>query len=138
MKKSHYNSVYNVKFHLVLVTKYRVDCLSPEILKALKDLIVDFCGKEDVKVLEFDSDSDHIHLLLDMHPNITPVKFVNSLKTVSSRIIRKDFGDYLATFHSEPTLWTRGYCLLSTGEHINSTIQNYIEQQKVAIIKSVR
>ena len=45
--------------------------------------------------IEFGGEEDHIHLLLDMHPNIMPSRFINSLKTVSSRLIRKEFSIYL-------------------------------------------
>ncbi|WP_421114457.1 transposase (plasmid) [Borreliella americana] len=39
---------------------------------------------------EFNHDKDHIHLLLEFIPNIQPAKFINNLKIVSSRFIRKN------------------------------------------------
>ncbi|MCK4265570.1 transposase [Candidatus Babeliales bacterium] len=44
-----------------------------------------------VDLLEFGGEEDHVHLLIEMYPNITPSKFINSLKTVTNRHIRKEF-----------------------------------------------
>ncbi|WP_084137619.1 IS200/IS605 family transposase [Moraxella caprae] len=97
-------------YHLVLVTKYR--------------------KKWGVELLEFNGEADHVHLLLDMHPNIMPSKFINNLKTVTSRLMRKEFAKHLAHFYWKPVLWTRAYCLLTTGGATIDTIRQYIEKQE--------
>lgn len=89
--RSHWHCVYNLKYHLVLVTKYRRKCFTKDILNRLQQIISGQCEKWDVRLLEFGGEADHIHLLLDMHANIMPSKFVNSIKTVSSRVIRKEY-----------------------------------------------
>ena len=71
-----------------------------------------------------------MHLLLDMHPNIMPSKFINNLKTVTSRLMRKEFAEHLAEFYWKPVLWTRAYCLLTTGCTTIATIRQYIEKQE--------
>lgn len=90
----------------------------------------ELCQKWDVQLLEFNGESDHVHLLLDMHPNIMPSKFIGNLKTVTSRLMRKEYGEHLAGFYSKPVLWTRAYCLLTTGGATIDTIRQYIEKQK--------
>jgi hypothetical protein len=49
--------------------------------------------------------------LLDINPKVAPSKLVNNLKTVSSRLIRKEFGDYLARFYRKPLFWSIGYAI---------------------------
>ena len=89
-----------------------------------------FVGFEHGLLLEFNGEADHVHLLLDMHPNIMPSKFINNLKTVTSRLMRKEFAKHLAEFYWKPVLWTRAYCLLTTGGATIDTIRQYIEKQE--------
>lgn len=126
---SHYHCVYNLKYHLVLVTKYRRPCLNQAILQDLEAICQSNCQQWEIELLEFGGEADHIHLLLAMHPNITPSKFINNLKTVSSRLIRKAFSEHLAQYYSKPGLWTRAYCLITAGGAPIETLKQYIQNQ---------
>lgn len=101
----------------MLVTKYRRICRQQ-------------CNKWDIQLLEFGGESDHVHLMLDMHPNSMPSKFINSLKTVTSRLLRKEFSGHLAKFYCKPVLWTRAYCLISAGGAPLSILKQYIQKQE--------
>ena len=128
--KSHYHCVYKLTYHLVLVTKYRKKCLSNEMLNRLEEIIKKNCTDWEIDLIEFNGEADHVHILLDMHPNIMPSKFINNLKTVSSRLIRKEFEEELKPYYWKPVLWTRAYCLLTTGEATIDVIREYIQKQK--------
>ena len=128
--KSHYHCVYKLTCHLVLVTKYRKKCLSNEMLNRLEEIIKKNCADWEIDLLEFNGEADHIHLLLEMHPNIMPSKFINNLKTVSSRLIRKEFEEELKPYYWKPVLWTRAYCLLTTGGATIDVIREYIKNQE--------
>jgi len=60
------------------------------------------------------------------YPNLDSSKFINNLKTVSSRMIRKNFPEYLKEFYHKLVLWTRAYCLQSTGGATIEIIEKYI------------
>jgi putative transposase len=128
--KSHYHCVYNLKYHLVLVTKYRRKCFTSEMLTRLEEICKDLCQKWEVGLNEFDGETDHVHLLLDMHPNIMPSKFINNLKTVTSRLMRKEFATHLGKLYSKPVLWTRAYCLISADGAPLSVLKDYIKKQE--------
>ena len=128
--KSHYHCVYKLTYHFVLVTKYRKKCLSNEMLNRLEEIIKKNCADWEIDLLEFNGEADHIHLLLEMHPNIMPSKFINNLKTVSSRLIRKEFEEELKPYYWKPVLWTRAYCLLTTGGATIDVIREYIKNQE--------
>lgn len=128
--KSHYHCIYKLNYHLVLVSKCRRKCFTGDMLDRLKVIIKELCQKWEVELLEFNGEADHVHLLLDLHPNIMPSKFINNLKTVTSRLMRKEFASHLAEFYSKPVLWTRAYCLLTTGGATIETIKQYIEKQE--------
>lgn len=99
-------------------------------LSRLEEICRELCNKWDIDLIEFGGENDHIHLLLDFHPSAQPSKFVNNLKTVSSRMIRKEFSDHLAKYYWKPVLWTRAYCLVSAGGAPLEVIKNYIENQQ--------
>ena len=128
--RAHHHCVYKITHHLVLVTKHRRKCFTNEILDRLHEVCKDICEKWDIGLIEFGGEQDHIHLLLDFHPSAQPSKFVNNLKTVSSRLIRRDFRDHLAKFYWKPVMWTRAYCLLSAGGAPIEVIKQYIENQE--------
>ncbi|AUC06475.1 MULTISPECIES: IS200/IS605 family transposase [Acinetobacter] len=128
--KSHYHCVYKLTYHLVLVTKYRRKCFTNEMLNRLEEIVRKNCQDWEIDLLEFNGEADHIHLLLEMHPNIMPSKFINNLKTVSSRLIRKEFDAELKQYYWKPVLWTRAYCLLTTGGATIDVIREYIKNQE--------
>lgn len=125
-----FHCVYKLNYHLVLVTKYRRKCINAEILKRLEEIVTDLCKKWDSKLIEFNGEPDHIHLLIELNPKIAPSVFVNNLKTVSSRLIRRDFLAYLKKYYwKEPVFWSRSYCILTCGGAPLSVIKQYIEQK---------
>ena len=127
--KKNRHSIYNLKFHLVVVTKYRHKCITPEILEDLKSISNDFLNKKGGSILEMNGEEDHIHILFEIPPQVELASMVCSLKTVTSRLIRKKYSDYLKKFYLEPVFWSRSYCILSTGGATIETIRKYIENQ---------
>jgi putative transposase len=118
MKRSHNSCVYNLNHHLVLVTKYRNTCLTNELLVWLESEFKRLLEANDCELLEFNGESDHVHLL------------INSLKTVTSRMSKKHFGDHLKKYYwGTNALWNRSYCLLSVGGAPLDVLKQYIENQ---------
>lgn len=68
-------------------------------LLRLEEICKSVCAMWAIELAEFGGEADHVDLLLSMHPNITPSKFVNNLKTVSSRYLRKEFKEHLKKFY---------------------------------------
>jgi putative transposase len=129
-KRGHYHAVYNIKYHLVLVTKYRRRCFTKAMLSRLETICREQSDNWGLTLVEFGGEADHVHLLLDAHPALDMSKYINSLKTVTSRMIRKEFAVHLQRFYWKPVLWTRAYCLISAGGAPLSVLKDYIENQK--------
>lgn len=130
MKRAHYHAVYKLQYHLVLVTKYRQKCLSPEILTYLEKVFTQLCIQWEIELKEFGGESDHVHLLLDCHPSLELGKLINNLKTVSSRYVRRDFATHLNRYLWEGGLWTRAYYVSSVGGAPLEVVKTYIENQR--------
>lgn len=127
--RSHWHCVFDLQYHLVLVTKYRRKALSKQILNDLKTICENVCQMWDIELKEFGGEADHVHLLLSAHPSLQMSKFVNNLKTVTSRLIRKNNPDHMKKYYWKPVLWTRAYCLLTTDGAPLEVIKKYIENQ---------
>ncbi|MCB5163135.1 IS200/IS605 family transposase [Marinomonas sp. E8] len=131
MKRSHNSCVYKLIYHLVLVTKYRNDCLTSEMLTWLESEFKRLLEASDCDLMEFNGESDHVHALISLHPSLAPANLINSLKTVTSRMSKKHFGDHLKKYYwGTNALWNRSYCLLSVGgASLEVIIKQYIENQ---------
>ena len=127
--KTLYHGVYNLQYHLVLVTKYRRKCITTAMLARLREILAATTAKWGGELIECNGEADHMHLLISLSPTIQLSTFVNNLKTVSSRLIRKEFGRELARWYRKPVFWSRSYCVISCGGAPLSVLRQYIEQQ---------
>ena len=109
--KSNRHSIYNLKYHLVVITKYRHKCINKEILNDVNEIFKNLIEGKNGTVIEFNGEPDHIHLLFEVPPQVELAKLVNTLKTVSSRLIRKKHGEYLKKYYWKPVFWSRSYCI---------------------------
>lgn len=125
-----YHSVFSLNYHLVVVTQYLRRCITAPMLEQLRTICTEMTEKWGCELLEFNGEADHIHLLLSLNPNVAPSVFANSLKTVSSRLVRRDFARELAeVYWAKPVFWSRSYCILTCGGAPLAEIRQYIEQQ---------
>ncbi len=123
-------AVSDMKAHLVLTTKYRKKAFTGEMLNRLHEVLWDLCEKWDCKLIEFNGESDHIHLLFQYYPQMEIPKFVNNLKSVSSRRIRSEFADHVNSIYWKDVLWNESYFIASCGGVTVSVLRQYTEQQK--------
>ncbi len=127
--KTLYHCVYNLHYHLVIVTKYRRKCLTPAMRDHVKGTSAALLEKWGGTLVECNGEADHVHLLLELPPTVQLSTCVNNLKTVTSRVLRKTYGAELARWYRQPVLWSRSYCVLSCGGAPLSVLRQYIEQQ---------
>ncbi|NCS86077.1 MAG: IS200/IS605 family transposase [Cyanobacteria bacterium] len=126
-----FRSVYKLTAHVVLVTKYRKKAISEKVLLRLKEIFTDTLIKWECNLVEFNGESDHVHLLIDYKPDISLSKLIANLKTVSSRLIRRDFPELASKyFYSKPYFWTGAYFVASCGGVTVSQLKKYVENQK--------
>ena len=125
-----YHCVYNLQYHLVMVTKCRRKCITASMLTRLREILTATTAKWSGELIECHGEADHVHLLLSLSPTVQLSTFVNNLKTVSSRLIRKEFGRELARWYRKPVFWSRSYCVISCGGAPLSVLRHYIEQQQ--------
>lgn len=122
-------SVSDLKAHLVLTTKYRRKVFNAAMLSRLHEIFLDLLVKWDCKLVEFNGEENHIHLLFQYHPDLQISTLVNNLKSVSSRRLRQEFSDWVDQFYRKDVLWNGSYFIASCGGVTVSTLRKYIENQ---------
>jgi putative transposase len=124
-----HHCIFSLQFHLVLVTKYRRKVITKEMLERLRVIFGETLGKWRCEMIEFNGEADHVQLLFQTNPTVQLSKLINNLKTVSSRLIRRDFKEQLNRIYRNPVFWHRSYCLISSGGATIETLRRYIEEQ---------
>ncbi|WP_040484588.1 IS200/IS605 family transposase, partial [Lyngbya aestuarii] len=119
----------DLKVHLVLTTKYRRKVFTLEMLNRLHSILEELLHKWDCKLIEFNGEDNHVHLLFQYHPDIALSNLVNNLKSVTSRKLRQEFSDHLNSFYWKDVLWNGSYFVASCGGVTISTLRQYIENQ---------
>lgn len=127
--KSKNHSKYNIKYHLIFVCKYRKKLLI-KYGEEIKQIMKDISYRYDFDILEIEVDKDHIHVMINSVPKLSPLMIVRVLKQQSTQII---YGRYHAElkkyFWKENTFWTDGYFCSSIGEVSSESLKKYIENQ---------
>lgn len=120
--------VFALHAHLVFVTKYRKRVFTSEALDILKEVMQKVCDDFGVELAAFEGEDNHVHLLVNYPPQIQLSKLVNSLKGVSSRMLRKQMPS-IANRYYKDVLWSPSYFAASCGGAPLSVIKQYVEQQ---------
>ncbi|KKD36395.1 MAG: IS200/IS605 family transposase [Limnoraphis robusta] len=122
-------SVSDLKVHLVLTAKYRRKVFTLEILNKLHFMFEELLHKWDCKLIEFNGEDDHVHLLFQYHPDLALSNLVNNLKSVTSRKLRQEFSEHLNSFYWKDVFWNGSYFVASCGGVTISSLRQYIENQ---------
>jgi putative transposase len=133
--KSSSHAVYDVKLHVVFVTKYRRPCLHEALRDYLKTAFSEILAAWRCELLEFGAEADHVHLLIAIHPALNLSTLINNLKTASARRARNRFAEHLVTFYGKPMFWHRAYYVGSVGHASLETIRTYVESQGTQPLK---
>lgn len=124
--KSNNNIVYSCKFHVIWCPKYRRKILEGDVARRLKNIIEQIAFEYEVDIIEMETSLDHIHLLVDIDPQLGVMKFVSKCKGRSSRILREEFPSLKTRM---PALWSNSCFIASVGGAPLEIIKQYIENQ---------
>lgn len=124
--------VFALHVHLVFVTKFRRAVLSELAIRDLAAIFAKVCKDFEATLVECSGEDDHVHLLVEYPPKLMLSRLVNSLKGVSSRLLREDRPEISGRYF-KGVLWSPSYFAASCGGAPISIIRQYIEQQRSAL-----
>jgi len=123
------HAVWDVKYHVIWVTKYRYKVLRGEVAERTRDLLRQICQGRDVVIVQGAVSPDHGHMLVSVPPQLAPAKLVQYMKGRSSRMLQAEFPQLKKRYWGQH-LWARGYFCASVGAVDEETVKRYIETQK--------
>jgi putative transposase len=115
------------------VAKYRRIVFSKAMLEAMKVIFSDVCLHFEAALIEFDGERDHVHLLVHYPPKVCLSKLINSLKGVSSRLLRQQFRNEVEKYYWKGVLWSPSYFAGSCGGAPFHLVKEYIRQQQTPL-----
>ncbi|MEJ6002507.1 IS200/IS605 family transposase [Paucibacter soli] len=124
--RSSSHAVFQIRLHIVLVTKYRRKTLSPELIDYLRQAFGEVLADWRCELLEFGGEADQAHLLADIHPALNISTLINNLKTASARRCGARFREHLAGFYKKLAFWHRAYFASRVGGVTLDVVKQYV------------
>jgi putative transposase len=119
---------HRLMYHLVWIPKYRKRLLVGKVAGRLKELLHECAAMNKWKIEELNIQKDHVHMLVQMNPNISVSTMVQFFKGGTSRIIRQEFPE-LREFLWGESFWADGYFAETSGQVNEEKIREYIKNQ---------
>ena len=123
------HTVSNLTVHIVWVTKYRYPVLQGDIQERCRELLIQVCDAEDVRILKGVVSKDHIHMLVEYPSRLSISDLVKRLKGRSSRRLQDEFPALKKRYWGRH-FWAIGYEAWSTGNITDEMVQEYLEHHR--------
>lgn len=125
--KSNRNIIYRCTYHVVFCPKWRRPVLVDGVDVRFKEIAAQVASELSFGILEMEVMPDHVHLLLDVDPQLGVHRAVKRIKGRTSHDLRGEFPQLRSRL---PTLWTNSYFVATTGGAPMAAIRRYIRDQK--------
>ena len=122
--------MYDCKYHLVWITKYRKKVLVGLVAQRVRDLIRQICKSHEVEIIKGHVSKDHIHLFVSVPPSISISKLMQQLKGKSSYKMLQENKQLQKEFWGRH-FWGRGFFVATSGNITDEIIMEYIESQDI-------
>ena len=121
------HSKWNCKYHIVFAPKYRRQVVYGQLKADIGKILRTLCEEKKVNIIEAEACPDHIHMLVEIPPNISVAQFMGYLKGKSSLMIFDRHAN-LKYKYGNRHFWCRGYYVDTVGKNAKK-IQEYIQNQ---------
>lgn len=134
MKQSKYwsgaHTRHRMLYHIVWIPKYRKRVLTGAIAEKIKELLQECADVNRWRIEELTIQRDHVHMLVQLRPDVSVSKAIQLFKGKSSYAIRKEFPD-LKEFYwgKSDSFWSDGFFVETVGQVSEEKIKEYIRNQ---------
>ena len=123
------HTISQLQVHIVWVTKYRYHVLKGDVQKRCRDLIVQVCDAEDIRILKGVVSKDHVHMHIEYPPSMSVSDIVRKLKGRTSRKLQMEFKELSKRYWGKH-FWAIGYGVWSTGNVTQDMVDEYLEHHR--------
>ena len=124
------HTVWDCKYHLVWITKYRYPILTGEIGERCRELLREIARSKEMIIYAGAINREHIHMLIGIPPYLSVSRAVQYLKGKSSHKLLSEYASLKKRYWGQH-LWARGYWVASSGNVTDEVWKAYIENQTV-------
>jgi putative transposase len=122
-------AVFDLKYHIVWVPKYRKLVLKEALAKRLKEVFQEIAERYEFEIDTMEVKEDHVHLFLTAPPRYSPSEIVQIMKSISAKVVFREFPEVEKQLWGGE-LWNDGYFVRSVGDKVTSDIiRRYIKYQ---------
>jgi putative transposase len=123
------SAVYDLKYHLVWVPKYRKHIFDHEMRGYVKEVFQQIAEEYEFNIDTMEVMEDHVHLFIEAPPRYSPAQIVQILKSISAKEVFKRYPKLRKQLWAHE-LWNDGYFVRSVGDQVTADIiRKYIEYQ---------
>jgi len=122
--------VYSIQYHFVWCVKYRRKILDNAVEETLRGILHKVAEDNGFEITEYNSDLDHVHLLVDCSPQQYIPDMMKALKGVSGRLLMKEHGEQLRNKLWGGHIWNPSYFVATVSENTEEQVREYIRSQK--------
>ncbi len=123
------HTVTRLTVHVVWVTKYCYQVLKGEVQKRCRELLIQICDAEDIRILKGVVSKDHVHMLIEYPPSKLMSDIVKRLKGRTSRCLQQEYRELEKRYWGKH-LWAIGYGAWSTGNISEQMVEEYLEHHR--------
>jgi len=126
VKRKASHTVFNMRVHLVWITKYRYKVLKGPISIRIRELMRQYCCENDIYILKGVVSNDHVYLYISYPPHMSVSNMIKRIKGMTSRKIQQEYPELNQRYWGK-NFWAVGYGCFSYGEVDDKIIQNYLD-----------
>lgn len=115
-------------YHIVWIPKYRKKILSGRVKERVESLIKEIAAMNGWEIQELNVQINHVHLMIQLPPNISVSEAVNFLKGRTSKMVREELPEIKKMLWGD-NFWAEGYFSATVGEVSEQEVRNYIQNQ---------
>jgi len=127
------HAVYDTKYHLVWIPKYRKNIFNRKIVEYIKEVFQQIAEQFEFEIDTMEVMKDHVHLFLSAPPRYSPARIVQIMKSISANQVFRRF-PHLKSVLWNRELWSDGYFVRTVGDKVTAqVIKRYIQYQHRAV-----
>ncbi len=123
------HTISQLQAHIVWVTKYRYKVLKGDIQIRCRELIIQICDAEDIRIIKGVVSKDHVHMHIEYPPSKAISDIVKHLKGRVSRKLQQEYPDLSKRYWGQH-FWAIGYGVWSTGNVSDELANEYLEHHR--------